>query len=127
MPRAAAAALALGSLLVSCKREASDAPPEPAASADVAADASATPPRRPSKRWYMGRTQDRCEVYSVEGEIVSPPVPAACPRYLEVGERIRIVGKTCLREDTRDPARAVPVVCPDPLTNAEKIDPDRPQ
>jgi hypothetical protein len=122
----AAAGLAICSLLVACKREAGDAPAEPMVDADVAPDAAAAPPRRPTKRWYMGRTQERCEVYSVDGEVVSPPTPAPCPRYIEVGERIRIAGKTCMREDTRDPARAVPVVCPDPLTNAEKIDPDRP-
>ena len=109
-----------------CKREVSEAPPEPAASVALAPDGGVAAPRRPTKRWYMGRTPERCEVYSVDGEVVSPATPAPCPRYLEVGERIRLAGKTCIREDTRDSARAVPVVCPDPLTNAEKIDPDRP-
>ena len=44
-----------------------------------------------------------------------------CPLDLQVGERIRIAGKTCLRE-SGDPARVLPVVCPDPLTNLEKRD-----
>ena len=114
-------------MLSACKREASDAPADPAPSAAVAPDASAAaPPRRPTKRWYMARTQERCEVYSGDGEVVSPAIEAPCPRYLEVGERIRIAGKTCMREGTRDPAREVPVVCPDPLTNAEKSAPERP-
>jgi hypothetical protein len=45
----------------------------------------------------------------------------ACPLELDVGERIRIAGKTCVREGP-DPARVEPTVCPDPLTNLEKKD-----
>ncbi len=123
---ALALATALGAI-GGCKRESAEPPPEPVASASADLAAGADPPRRPTKRWYMARTQERCEVYSVDGEVVSSPTAAPCPRYLEVGERIRIAGKTCIREGSQDSARQVPVVCPDPLTNAEKHDPDRPQ
>ena len=123
---ALALALSVG-VLGSCKRESNDPPPEPVGSASAELPAGTEPPRRPTKRWYMARTQERCEVYSVDGEVVSSPTAAPCPRYLEVGERIRIAGKTCIREGSPDSARQVPVVCPDPLTNAEKQDRDRPR
>jgi hypothetical protein len=45
-------------------------------------------------------------------------VPTPCPLFLEVGERIRVAGKTCVREGG-GPDRTEPVVCPDPLTNFE--------
>jgi len=70
----------------------------------------------------MARRGDKCEVYSVEGDHVSPTLTAPCPADLNNGERIRIVGKTCVREGTGDREREQPVVCPDPLTNAEKRD-----
>jgi hypothetical protein len=127
MRAAAHAARVLGAALLaavgsSCAR---DPPPTPAPadSAPPAGDAAAVdPPRRPTKKWFMARTPARCEVYAVEGETVSATEAAPCPRYLEVGERIRVAGKTCIREGSADPARLVPVVCPDPLTAAEALD-----
>jgi hypothetical protein len=117
----------LALLLAACARD--PAPPSPASSASARASVAATPdpPRRPAKRWFMSRTPARCEVYAVnaEGEAVFAVEPAPCPRYLEVGERIRIAGKTCMREGSPDPARLVPVVCPDPLTAAEAADRER--
>jgi hypothetical protein len=90
----------------------------------AAASASAAPAvaaRRPTRRYYLARTADRCEVYSVDGDDFSEPQKTPCPQELEPGERFRITGRTCIREST-DPAREVPVVCPDPLTNLEKRD-----
>lgn len=90
---------------------ASAAPPPPAA-------ASA---RRPKKKWYLANTSERCTIYSVEGDVTFPSITTPCPPDLTSGERIRIAGKTCIRESD-DPSRVLPVVCPDPLTNAEKKD-----
>jgi hypothetical protein len=90
----------------------------------VASSASAAPPvaaRRPTRRYYLARTADRCEVYSVDGGDFSEPQKTPCPQEIEPGERFRITGRTCIREST-DPLREVPVVCPDPLTNLEKKD-----
>ena len=69
----------------------------------------------------MVRTGDRCEV-TIEWEAgLSERMPKdyACPKDLALGERISIKGMTCMREG-ETPARNVPVVCPDPLTNAER-------
>lgn len=92
----------------------------------AAASAPAVEPdagvRRPTRRYYLGRNRERCEVYAVDGDLVSEPAPTPCPPDLLVGERIRIAGMTCMREGTREQSRERPVVCPDPLTNAEKAD-----
>jgi hypothetical protein len=108
-----------------CARDPAPAPAPSSVATAASSDAAPDPPRRPAKKWFMARTPARCEVYSVEGEAVSTAEPAPCPRYLEVGERIRIAGKTCMREGSADPARLVPVVCPDPLTAAEELDRER--
>ena len=77
-------------------------------------------PRRPSTQWLMVRTGPRCEVRRVDaGEHVTKVDDDACPLHLEVGERIRLAGKTCMREGGAAD-RELPVVCPDSLTNAEK-------
>jgi hypothetical protein len=94
----------------------------PAASAS--ASSSVAPPaplRRPTRRYFFARTQNRCEVYSVDGEQVTAPESFPCVGDLNPGESIRIAGKTCTRESP-DPDRREPVVCPDPLTNLEKRD-----
>ncbi|APR83374.1 Hypothetical protein A7982_08723 [Minicystis rosea] len=84
--------------------------PDPAASA-----------RRPARRYYLGRTASRCEIYRVDDTVVSPSTPTPCPADLQIGERIRIAGKTCMRESSVAD-RVEPTVCPDPLTNREKRD-----
>lgn len=82
--------------------------------------AEAPPARRPARRYYFAHTSGRCEVYSIEGERISPPIEAPCPADLARGERIRLTGRTCMRESPSDPAREVPVVCPDPLVLLEE-------
>lgn len=80
------------------------------------------PPRRPTRRYFFEKkTEERCDVYSVDGAATSAPESFPCPKDLLAGERIRIVGKTCTLESP-DPERSEPVVCPDPLTNFEKRD-----
>ena len=105
---APAGAGALGTVGASVSASARPFAPSPAASA-----------RRPTRRYYLGRTDDRCEVYAVDDGGASPATWTPCPLDLQPGERIRIAGNTCAR-DSGDPARRVPVVCPDPLTNLEK-------
>jgi hypothetical protein len=90
------------------------------ASASPALD-TASPARRPVRRFYLARTAARCEIYFADPGSVSPPRPTPCPGELQVGERIRVAGKTCIREGgERD--RSEPVVCPDPLTTFERSD-----
>ena len=67
----------------------------------------------------MAHVEGRCEVYFADGDQLSPPTRFPCPLDLLQGERLRIAGKTCMRESA-DPERRVPVVCPDPVTNLEK-------
>lgn len=86
------------------------APPAPAAMPSA---------RRPTRRFFFARTTERCEVYWVDQEEMSKPEPHPCVRELQPGERIRLVGKTCMRESSHA-ERQVPVLCPYPLTAAEQ-------
>ena len=102
------------------------APDPVVATASAAASAEPpradVPPRRPTRRYYFDHpTEDRCEVYSVDGATTTPPEAFPCLSDLNVGERVRIAGKTCTRESP-ERERREPVVCPDPLTNFEKRD-----
>ena len=110
------AALGLGA----CQDHAPAPSPPPPGSAAPVADAVASA-RRPVRRYYLARTAKRCEIYRVDEEGISPPLVTPCPLELQIGERIRIAGKTCLRESS-EAERVEPVVCPDPLTNKEKRD-----
>lgn len=94
--------------------------PPPAPTIDFPPFSSAAPPRRPTRRYYLARTSDRCEIYAQDGGDRTEPLGTPCPEYLQIGERIRIVGKTCFLENTASIDRAKPVVCPDPLTQFEK-------
>jgi hypothetical protein len=107
-------------LLAAC----ADAGPPPAPSS--APSSSYTPPpdpakaaRRPTRRFYLGRTDARCEVYAADPDGTTPATSTPCPPDLAPGERIRIAGKVCMRESD-DPSRRQPVVCPDPLTDFEQ-------
>lgn len=75
--------------------------------------------RRPTVHFFMARAGEKCESFWQDGEEKGQPVVTACPRDLLPGERLRLAGMTCMREGG-SPDRAVPVVCPDPLTNLEK-------
>jgi hypothetical protein len=97
-------------------------PPAAETVGSVAPDPTPAPSaRRPVRRYYLARTATRCEIYFADPGSVSLPQPTPCPLILQVGERIRVAGKTCVREGG-DPDRIEPVVCPDPLTNFEKQD-----
>lgn len=78
-------------------------------------------PRRPARRYFMTKSaEERCEVYSVLGDSVTPRQETHCPPMLDVGERIRLAGKACMREGA--PERTGPVMCPADLIYAERDD-----
>ncbi|MDI1478596.1 hypothetical protein [Polyangium sp. y55x31] len=105
--------LLLVALLPAC-RSGESAEPLPTPPAPMASAApSAAMPRRPTIRHYLARTAERCEVYSVDRDVVSPATRTACPQDLHVGERIRVMGKSCMREGSNE--RTQPVVCPGAL------------
>jgi len=110
----AGAAAALG--LLACGRstqsELTSTPNDPIPTPELSA-------RRPTVRFYMERTTDRCEVFWVDGADKSPSENFPCPEDMLLGERLRIAGMTCIRESASE-ERRLPVVCPDPLTNLEK-------
>ena len=68
----------------------------------------------------MERTSERCEVFIERSGVAKQKLPErfACPKDLELGESIRLLGRTCMRMSP-NPARRVPVLCPDYLTTAE--------
>ena len=76
--------------------------------------------RRPTRRFYLARTPERCEIFAEDGTERTEPFATPCPEYLLAGERIRIAGRTCFLDNKAQPAREKPVVCPDPLTHFEK-------
>lgn len=69
---------------------------------------------RPTKRFFIERTSDRCTVYFEEGGARSAGEDAPCVQDLLLGERIRLVGSTCVREASSE-GRSIPVMCPNEL------------
>jgi hypothetical protein len=76
--------------------------------------------RRPTRRFYLARTPERCEIFAEDGEARTEPFLTPCPEYMLVGERIRVAGRTCMLDNKAQPEREKPVICPDPLTHFEK-------
>ncbi|WP_437999233.1 hypothetical protein WMF26_04165 [Sorangium sp. So ce185] len=89
---------------------------------DALAAEGSPAPRRPTRYYHLRRTDDGCELFWIDGDLVSASQTVVCPPDLEVGERVRLTGKTCMRESAQTPSRAVPVVCPLVLMNLEKAD-----
>lgn len=117
-------ALGLAALATACGKVgdtsmAADASPATAQSASESVPEVTAAVRRPTRRYFMARLGDRCEVYFTDAELVSAPLEAPCPDPIASGERIRLAGKVCLREGAADPARDVPVLCPDHLLRIE--------
>jgi hypothetical protein len=100
-----------------------DAAPAPAPAPAPSARAPEAPARRPTRRYFVGRTASRCEVYHVGEAGLGQAVEVPCPQDLEIGERIRLAGKTCLRESSVHD-RVEPVVCPGALMDREEADHD---
>lgn len=120
MPRSLTGRLTLAvALSLSCSQEDPRRSHEPF---DVEIPADQLPLKDETRaRFVMERTTERCEVLVfVQGaEVRRLPERFACPKDLELGERIVLLGRTCKRESiTRE--RNLPVLCPDYLTNAER-------
>lgn len=94
-----------------------DAVPPPTATVEPAPAPAA---RRPTRRFYLARTPERCEIFAEDGESRTEPFATPCPEYMLTGERIRVAGRTCFLDNKAQPEREKPVVCPDPLTRFEK-------
>lgn len=121
------APLALGLVVVAaCGRgepAARDGAPEPSAAATADAGPDVAPAvRRPTRRYLMTRDGDRCLIGFDDGPVASPRTDVPCPGQLASGERIRMTGKACLRESPADPARDMPVLCPDHLLVLERVE-----
>ena len=113
------AALIGVTLSIGCGHE----PPSSAASTTAAFDPEPIPSaRRPTKRYFLSRTSERCEIFFEDGEERSEPQLTPCPEYMLIGERIRIAGRACFLVNRAQPEREKPVICPDPLTRFEKHD-----
>lgn len=117
------ALLAVLAVLTACQGDAGSQGAEVAQGDAAALAAEGTPaPRRPTRSYHLRRTDDGCEIFWIDGDLVSASQEIVCPPDLEVGERLRLTGKTCLRESANTPSRAVPVICPLPLTAMEEAD-----
>ena len=77
--------------------------------------------QRPSRRYVLAHTKERCVVYWEDGDQRSEPLEVRCPRELESGERIRLAGQVCMREGAAR-ERGVPVRCPTSLVALERAD-----
>ena len=77
--------------------------------------------KRPSRHYWVINVDDRCFVYWTDGELRSVDAATRCPRTLRSGEKMRLAGKTCLRESTV-PDRNVPIRCPKQIFYAERDD-----
>jgi hypothetical protein len=117
-PRSAALWLLAGALVACGEGDAGQSVPQaPEPTAEPAWDPQV---RRPTWRFVYEKTGERCVVLRIDdNERITRGEEAACPVDLQVGERIRLAGRSCMREGP-DVTRILPVVCPDPLTNAER-------
>jgi hypothetical protein len=112
--------LATGAIVLSgCEME-SSAPPLPK-SADPPAPSVSSTTRPRSRNYYVENVEEVCAVYWQEGARLSVRKTIACPREIEPGERLRLAGRTCMRE-AASAQRNVPVRCPKQLLYAEDGD-----
>ncbi len=92
----------------------------PASAAPVAPSASST--LRPRIRTYYAiNEEDVCVVYWQEPTRASIRKIIPCPREIDAGERLRLAGRTCMRE-AAESARNIPVRCPKQVLAAEYDD-----
>lgn len=111
------AALGLALVLAGCEQERLP-PPLPASAEPLSPSAiSSTRPR--TRDYYAANEHETCVVYWQEGDERSVPKSIPCPRELEPGERMRLAGRTCMREAVAE-ERSVPVRCPKQLLYVER-------
>ncbi|MBI4953223.1 MAG: hypothetical protein HY908_14415 [Myxococcales bacterium] len=78
-------------------------------------------PRRPAVSYYLLQVGGRCFLYTEQAEERATRREELCPRDLRDGERIRLVGHTCMREGG-GPDREMPVRCPKGMIFTEHAD-----
>jgi hypothetical protein len=92
-----------------------------------ATSATATPtasaPKKPGRNYYLANEESKCRVYWIEDGMRSVDRFRACPREVEPGEKIRLTGRTCIRESATE-SRNMPVRCPRELYKAKEADQD---
>jgi hypothetical protein len=106
-------------VFLACSEQDPHLPSEPF---DVEIPPHELPPKDETReRFVMERTSDRCEVmvYVRDALVRRLSERFACPKDLELGERILLHGRTCERQSNLR-ERNLPVLCPDYLTNAER-------
>jgi hypothetical protein len=91
----------------------------PAASDSIDLPSPVLSAKRPTVRFYMERTSDRCSVYWTDGDVKGPPTDQACPEDLALGDRVRIAGMTCTRENALGEP-PMPTLCPVALLRFER-------
>ena len=77
--------------------------------------------RRPARSYVVIHSGDGCSVHWLQDGRRSIGKTVPCPRELEAGERMRLAGRTCIRESERA-ERNVPIRCNKELFYAEKAD-----
>jgi hypothetical protein len=77
--------------------------------------------RRPKRSYYLANDDSRCFAYWVDDDSRSVKREDMCPRELEPGERLRLLGRTCMRESA-DRTRNLPVKCPRQLVKSAEHD-----
>lgn len=115
----AASVLGVALALVGCEEERLP-PPLPASAAPLSPSVASS--MRPRTRSYFAANEDQtCVVYWQEGEQRSVSKSIPCPRELEPGERMRLAGRTCMREAVAE-ERSVPVRCAKQVLYVERDD-----
>lgn len=78
-------------------------------------------PAKGVRTYYLVAEEKKCNIYWVEDGQRSVTRSRACPREVAPGEKIRLTGRTCMRESLEQ-ARNVPVRCPRELYKAAEAD-----
>ncbi|MSP26733.1 MAG: hypothetical protein EXR75_16645 [Myxococcales bacterium] len=76
-------------------------------------------PARPPWTFALERDGAACSVVRVEGDERRVLTDEPCPRDVEPGERVRLMGATCMRE-SQNADRNLPIRCPGGLLAAPK-------
>lgn len=92
-----------------------------ASTASPAPPADAAALARPSRRYYLASSAERCFIYWEQGDYRSDEQAVPCPRELSGGERIRVSDRVCFLE-SGPASRDRPVRCPATLVEVEMAD-----
>jgi hypothetical protein len=104
--------------LAGCDEDGSRFVPPPGATAP---ETAASPSASTARAYYLSNADGKCVYYWVEGESRSEHKSLTCPRAAKTGEKIRLTGRTCMRESP-DASRSLPVRCPQELYKAAEAD-----